>query len=176
RSWRRSRDYLCHVITVKLKMYKFLPGSRSQPQNPLPGLPDLLGPDGLRLPAHAGPSGTARFPGEPVFQNPSLRPSCRMRGSRAERTLLKFRLAIEKDAQQTGLKWLKVLKVSKRNWPVKRSVNFRFLNKARSVRQKPGRRTAPGFSEGMVDRKSTRLNSSHQISSYAVFCLKTTNK
>src|SRR5205807_5845491 len=168
-------------------------------------------------------------PGEPVFQNPSLRPSCRMRGSRAERTLLKFRLAIEKDAQQTGLKWLKVLKVSKRNWPVKRSVNFRFLNKAGSVRQKPGRRTARGFSEGMVfcpttgsaraealnqrskprgslalgspswlarnkqgegprqpapvgssswreatvagDRKSTRLNSSHLVISYAVFCL-----
>src|SRR5437870_10677401 len=103
RSWRRSRDYLWHVITVKLKMYKFLPGPRSQPQNPLPGLPDLLGPDGLRLPAHAGPSGTARFPGEPVFQNPSLRPSCRMRGSRAERTLLKFTLAIEKDAQQTEI-------------------------------------------------------------------------
>src|SRR5207244_9709761 len=26
---------------------------------------------------------------------------------------------------------------------------------------------------GILDRKSTRLNSSHQISSYAVFCLKT---
>src|SRR5258708_27127058 len=29
-----------------------------------------------------------------------------------------------------------------------------------------------GFSEGLTDRKSTRLNSSHQIISYAVFCLK----
>src|SRR5947209_10177204 len=28
------------------------------------------------------------------------------------------------------------------------------------------------FSEAMVDRKSTRLNSSHANSSYAVFCLK----
>src|SRR3990170_7338440 len=28
---------------------------------------------------------------------------------------------------------------------------------------------------GSVDRKSTRLNSSHQIISYAVFCLKKTN-
>src|SRR5258708_16557321 len=26
--------------------------------------------------------------------------------------------------------------------------------------------------EGLIDRKSTRLNSSHQIISYAVFCLK----
>src|SRR5207244_5177673 len=29
---------------------------------------------------------------------------------------------------------------------------------------------------GEIDRKSTRLNSSHQISSYAVFCLKKKNK
>src|SRR5258708_16879482 len=29
--------------------------------------------------------------------------------------------------------------------------------------------------EGMGDRKSTRLNSSHQIISYAVFCLKKKN-
>src|SRR5574344_2207350 len=28
---------------------------------------------------------------------------------------------------------------------------------------------------GLIDRKSTRLNSSHQISSYAVFCLKKKN-
>src|SRR5258708_16643847 len=28
------------------------------------------------------------------------------------------------------------------------------------------------FSETIIDRKSTRLNSSHQIISYAVFCLK----
>src|SRR5258708_24996699 len=30
----------------------------------------------------------------------------------------------------------------------------------------------PSFGLSMVDRKSTRLNSSHQIISYAVFCLK----
>src|SRR5438552_7611296 len=29
--------------------------------------------------------------------------------------------------------------------------------------------------DGIVDRKSTRLNSSHQIISYAVFCLKKKN-
>src|SRR5258708_14483606 len=31
-------------------------------------------------------------------------------------------------------------------------------------------------SKGMTDRKSTRLNSSHQIISYAVFCLKKKKK
>src|SRR5258708_9634111 len=30
----------------------------------------------------------------------------------------------------------------------------------------------PRLSTGLADRKSTRLNSSHQIISYAVFCLK----
>src|SRR5258708_9588291 len=36
---------------------------------------------------------------------------------------------------------------------------------------------AHGFAESEEDRKSTRLNSSHQIISYAVFCLKKkTNK
>src|SRR5947208_4317166 len=32
------------------------------------------------------------------------------------------------------------------------------------------------YTEGRADRKSTRLNSSHQIISYAVFCLKKKNK
>src|SRR5258708_12408121 len=34
----------------------------------------------------------------------------------------------------------------------------------------------PLFGRGDLDRKSTRLNSSHQIISYAVFCLKKKNK
>src|SRR5260221_10000971 len=39
---------------------------------------------------------------------------------------------------------------------------------------KPG--PAPGFHSGMArDRKSTRLNSSHTVISYAVFCLKKKN-
>src|SRR5258708_9475305 len=45
-----------------------------------------------------------------------------------------------------------------------------FRNKVESTRRMPSssrtRATAP------IDRKSTRLNSSHQIISYAVFCLK----
>src|SRR5256885_7258937 len=31
---------------------------------------------------------------------------------------------------------------------------------------------APGFTNSSIDRKSTRLNSSHLVISYAVFCLK----
>ncbi|PYK10441.1 MAG: hypothetical protein DME61_03300 [Verrucomicrobia bacterium] len=50
------------------------------------------------------------------------------------------------DPQQIGLVWLKVLKVSQRNWPVRRSLNLMFLNRERSVRQKPGPRIAPGRS------------------------------
>src|SRR5438034_6006901 len=37
----------------------------------------------------------------------------------------------------------------------------------------PGR--LAGFVQGDVDRKSTRLNSSHTVISYAVFCLKKKN-
>src|SRR5258708_2038307 len=37
--------------------------------------------------------------------------------------------------------------------------------------QRPGHRVAGQLALGSVDRKSTRLNSSHQIISYAVFCL-----
>ena len=69
-----------------------------------------------------------------------------MRGSRVEVTVLysvEMRLV---EPQQMGLVWLKVLKVSQRNWPVRRSVNLMFLNKDRSVRQKPGPRIAPGRS------------------------------
>ena len=58
-----------------------------------------------------------------------------MRGSRAERILLKFVLLVVNDAQQIGFKWLKVLNVSKRNCPPKRSVNFRVLNNPKSVLQ-----------------------------------------
>src|SRR5258708_27094276 len=35
---------------------------------------------------------------------------------------------------------------------------------------------ATGFFQRLLDRKSTRLNSSHQIISYAVFCLKKKKK
>src|SRR5436190_13845988 len=35
-----------------------------------------------------------------------------------------------------------------------------------------GRLLAPGWQKPSSDRKSTRLNSSHTVNSYAVFCLK----
>src|ERR1700686_4681019 len=73
-------------------------------------------------------------------------PSCMIRGSRVEPTLLKLDDAKLGDAQKMGLVCLKVLNVSQRNWPVRRSVNFMFLNSERSVRQKPGARMAPGRS------------------------------
>src|SRR5258707_5123934 len=48
---------------------------------------------------------------------------------------------------------------------------------ARSASCCSGRRAAtPGCNPGVVDRKSTRLNSSHANISYAVFCLKKKKK
>src|SRR5262249_45828639 len=71
-------------------------------------------------------------------------PSCMMRGSRVELTVLNTADVALRDAQQIGLVWLNVLNVSQRNWPVMRSVILMFLNSERSVRQKPGPRTEPG--------------------------------
>src|SRR5215216_7094981 len=46
-----------------------------------------------------------------------------------------------------------------------------------SCRARPPPRSPPAPPDGRArDRKSTRLNSSHQIISYAVFCLKKKNK
>src|SRR5215472_14297281 len=71
-----------------------------------------------------------------------------MRGSRVELMLLNNVDEKLVEAQQMGFVWLKVLKVSARNWAVKCSLNFMFLNSARSVFQKPGARIAPGRSFG----------------------------
>src|SRR5260370_41293200 len=69
-----------------------------------------------------------------------------MRGSRVDAIVLYNDEIMLVEPQQIGFVWLKVLKVSQRNWPVRRSVNLMFLNKDRSVRQKPGPRIAPGRS------------------------------
>ena len=69
-----------------------------------------------------------------------------MRGSRVEVIGLYSVEVKFVEPQQIGFVWLKVLNVSKRNCPLKRSVNFMFLNKERSVRRKPGPRIAPGRS------------------------------
>src|SRR5258708_8940796 len=44
------------------------------------------------------------------------------------------------------------------------------------IRIEPKTKADDGFGERDLDRKSTRLNSSHQIISYAVFCLKKKQK
>src|SRR5438552_8371964 len=56
--------------------------------------------------------------------------------------------------------------VSSRKVPKRSSFGFAYISSPPHVMQ-PGH--LPG---GRTDRKSTRLNSSHQIISYAVFCLK----
>src|SRR5574341_2374017 len=57
-----------------------------------------------------------------------------------------------------------------------RSTLFPYTTLFRSRLVPPARRTGPpgdgGRGRRARDRKSTRLNSSHQLSSYAVFCLK----
>src|SRR5882724_6324984 len=77
-------------------------------------------------------------------------PSCMMRGSRVEVTVLNEGEVAFNEAQQIGLAWLKVLNVSQRSWPVSRSLNLMFLKRDRSVRQKPGPRTEPGRLEPTV--------------------------
>src|SRR5258708_18856199 len=49
------------------------------------------------------------------------------------------------------------------------------LSVRRMSRISPWLLTTMTFADGTIDRKSTRLNSSHQIISYAVFCLKKKN-
>src|SRR5947207_10603371 len=61
--------------------------------------------------------------------------------------------------------------------PVKPSAATRTMTKTRiDMPQNPRERDeGSGFAEGFsqsLDRKSTRLNSSHTVISYAVFCLK----
>src|SRR5476649_2429940 len=55
-----------------------------------------------------------------------------------------------------------------------RSTLFPYTTLFRSTQGDCGRRTLrqPGRKAGRLDRKSTRLNSSHTVISYAVFCLK----
>src|SRR5258708_24525031 len=55
-----------------------------------------------------------------------------------------------------------------------RAVHPRVTDGLRLLRT-PSRHDASDTTEQLQDRKSTRLNSSHQIISYAVFCLKKKN-
>src|SRR5207244_13260687 len=54
---------------------------------------------------------------------------------------------------------------------VRREVLVKVLTEQGEPIRAEGERLAPRLT-GRLDRKSTRLNSSHQIISYAVFCLK----
>src|SRR5207244_10989177 len=59
------------------------------------------------------------------------------------------------------------------SFPTRRSSDLRLGRPASSCSRRRCRRSAPGAHSSIrTDRKSTRLNSSHQIISYAVFCLK----
>src|SRR5207248_6171362 len=70
----------------------------------------------------------------------------------------------------------------KDNVPLRRAVNFA-VDRPALIRERGGPITGratdqylpasmPGFVDARIDRKSTRLNSSHRTISYAVFCLK----
>src|SRR5438105_12276553 len=50
------------------------------------------------------------------------------------------------------------------------------VNGARTVHGRGDRQGRPGGGDRLADRKSTRLNSSHEWISYAVFCLKKKKK
>ena len=54
----------------------------------------------------------------------------------------------------------------------KKAANERYGELERRLSEMEGDNTDYKIKRGLADRKSTRLNSSHQIISYAVFCLK----
>src|SRR5207244_10589671 len=75
--------------------------------------------------------------------------------------------ALPISATGQGLKWGRAIGASPRGPFVFRATQLSAVN---SFPPSPDARVA-----GPQDRKSTRLNSSHQIISYAVFCLQNTN-
>src|SRR5260221_7479862 len=58
------------------------------------------------------------------------------------------------------------------------TVYMEFVNKIAAIARKHGKRSMfwADIAQNMEDRKSTRLNSSHTVISYAVFCLKKKKK
>src|SRR5258708_24300969 len=66
---------------------------------------------------------------------------------------------------------------SPRKWPTLGSARHGGIRCVRIISRIMGAKGAisSNFVKGIGDRKSTRLNSSHQIISYAVFCLKKKN-
>src|SRR5438876_3618786 len=58
------------------------------------------------------------------------------------------------------------------SFPTRRSSDLPFLKNSSVLRSRTGDQFATSAEQDGIDRKSTRLNSSHPSISYAVFCLK----
>src|SRR2546422_6096070 len=58
----------------------------------------------------------------------------------------------------------------------KATLSLRDAVNRRAAHKRAGARNGPPSADSYIDRKSTRLNSSHGYISYAVFCLKKKNK
>src|SRR5579872_6161952 len=87
-----------------------------------------------------------------------------VRGSRVEVTAPNEAPPVtDNDEQQTGLVWLKALNASARNWNPNFSDSLMFLKSPRSVRQKPGKRTAPGRSLGSVGTPATGIEKTEVV-------------
>src|SRR5258708_24584478 len=84
----------------------------------------------------------------------------------ALRVLVFFFLMIRRPPRSTLFPYTTLFRSGDRGQRGVRAVQPR-----RAAEQRPGV-GVPRRGEQLVDRKSTRLNSSHQIISYAVFCLK----
>src|SRR6266705_1614973 len=93
-----------------------------------------------------------------------------MRGSRVDDIVLYNDEIMFVEPQQIGLVWLKVLNVSQRNWPVRRSVNLMFLNNDRSVRQNPGPRMAPARSVVSVVCVAAGATSAAELNQLVMVC------
>src|SRR5258708_21728686 len=82
------------------------------------------------------------------------------------RSLIRAGLA-GKESEKTGQRVTAAMEriVRDGRWPSKAPFGYRLIQDPK----------APDLGKFVIDRKSTRLNSSHQIISYAVFCLKKKN-
>src|SRR5258708_24313313 len=81
---------------------------------------------------------------------------------------------IRRPPRSTLFPYTTLFRSSLDQFPILNEIRSFFLEKARDI-QNGGVEYCPS-KEWLKDRKSTRLNSSHQIISYAVFCLKKKNR
>src|SRR5207244_7119546 len=97
-----------------------------------------------------------------ALYTPSLHDALPIYGDR--KLVVRSRLAVVLDRHRERVARRAVVDLARAG---KRSVNA-----VRIDRDTGDRRALQVYVAGLVDRKSTRLNSSHQIISYAVFCFK----